>query len=212
MNYGNNVQVISHPLVRGLLSSLRSVDTSNGQFRADLRTLSSMLVYEALRSMPTVEREVVTPIAVALGTALRDRPLFVPILRAGLGMLEAATALVPESDTGFVGLARDEVTHQPTVYMESLPTDLGQRPVVVLDPMLATGGSLLHCLEILFDRNADDVTVVSILAAPEGVQRVMEARPEVRLCVASIDDHLNDDAFIVPGLGDAGDRQFGKVH
>ena len=132
-----------------------------------------------------------------------------PVLRAGLGMAEAAFNLLPESQMGFVGLARDEASHEPHAYMASLPESLAGRPVIVLDPMLATGGSLLHCLRLLVDRGATDLTVICALAAPEGVAAVTGAGLGARLYVASIDERLNENAYIVPGLGDAGDRQFG---
>jgi uracil phosphoribosyltransferase len=133
----------------------------------------------------------------------------VPVLRAGLGMAEAAFNLLPESQMGFVGLARDEHTHLPHAYMASLPESLAGRPVIVLDPMLATGGSLLHCLRLLAERGAEDLTVICALAAPEGLARIEQSGLPVRVFTASIDERLNDDAYIVPGLGDAGDRQFG---
>jgi uracil phosphoribosyltransferase len=133
----------------------------------------------------------------------------VPVLRAGLGMAEAAFNLLPEAQMGFVGLARDEHTHEPTPYMASLPDSLAGRSVIVLDPMLATGGSLLHCLRLLTQRGAEDLTVICALTAPEGVAALEAAQLPIRLFTASIDERLNDDAYIVPGLGDAGDRQFG---
>jgi uracil phosphoribosyltransferase len=141
--------------------------------------------------------------------AIADPPLLVPVLRAGLGMAEAAFNLLPESQMGFVGLARDERTHQPSPYMAALPESLDGRSVIVLDPMLATGGSLLHCLQLLSARGAGPTTVVCALAAPEGLQRIEESGLAARLFTASIDTRLNDRAYIVPGLGDAGDRQFG---
>ena len=132
-----------------------------------------------------------------------------PVLRAGLGMAEAAFNLLPESQMGFVGLARDEETHEPHAYMASLPTSLAGRPVIVLDPMLATGGSLLHCLRLLAERGAEDLTVICALAAPEGIEAIESSGLPVRIFTASIDEGLNPNAYIVPGLGDAGDRQFG---
>ncbi|MGH3750163.1 MAG: uracil phosphoribosyltransferase, partial [Micromonosporaceae bacterium] len=135
----------------------------------------------------------------------------VPVLRAGLGMADAALGLLPESSMGFVGLARDEETFQPRAYLESLPEDLTGRPVLVLDPMVATGGSLVHCCRLITDRGCEDITVVCVLAAPEGVRRLEQSGLPLRLVTASIDEKLNDVAFIVPGLGDAGDRQFGGM-
>jgi uracil phosphoribosyltransferase len=133
------------------------------------------------------------------------------VLRAGLGMAEATIGLLPESSMGFVGLARDEHTFQPRAYLESLPADLTDRPVIVLDPMLATGGSLEHCCRLLADRGCTDITVLCVLAAPAGIDRLSASNLPIRLVTASIDEGLNDKAFIVPGLGDAGDRQFGGM-
>jgi uracil phosphoribosyltransferase len=166
-------------------------------------------VYEATRAAQTVAMPITTPVAPTTGVAIANPPLLVPVLRAGLGMAEAALDLLPDSQMGFVGLARDEHTHEPTPYMASLPESLAGRPVIVLDPMLATGGSLLHCLRLLSARGASDLTVICALVAPEGLARMQASGLPVRVYTASIDERLNDDAFIVPGLGDAGDRQFG---
>jgi uracil phosphoribosyltransferase len=201
--------VVTHPIVQARLTVMRDADSSNAEFRAALRELATLLVYEATRELATEEAPVVTPVAPATGTAIANPPLLVPVLRAGLGMAEAAFNLLPESQMGFVGLARDEQTHQPDPYMASLPDSLAGRPVIVLDPMLATGGSLLHCLRLLADRGAEDLTVICALAAPEGVAAVEASGLPVRLFTASIDAGLNENAYIVPGLGDAGDRQFG---
>lgn len=201
--------VVEHPIVQARLSVMRDARSSNAEFRAALRELATLLVYEATRELQTVDIAITTPVAATIGTALANPPLLVPVLRAGLGMAEAALNLLPESQMGFVGLARDERTHEPTPYLASLPTSLAGRPVIVLDPMLATGGSLQHCLELLHERGATDVTVICALAAPEGVGRIAAGGLANRLFTASIDDRLNEDAYIVPGLGDAGDRQFG---
>ncbi len=190
---------------------MRDERTHPAEFRAALRELTLMLVYEATRGLPVAHEVVQTPVAPAQGTRLAQPPLLVPVLRAGLGMAEAALGLLPEAQMGFVGLARDEVTFAPRAYMESLPVDLTDRPVIVLDPMLATGGSLLHCVGLLIARGATDVTIVCALAAPEGLQRLAASSLPVRIVTASVDDRLNDSAYIVPGLGDAGDRQFGAV-
>jgi uracil phosphoribosyltransferase len=201
--------VVDHPIVRARLSVMRDRDSSNAEFRAALRELATLLVYEATRDLPTRDTALVTPVAEATGAEIADPPLLVPVLRAGLGMAEAAFNLLPESQMGFVGLARDEHTHQPSPYMASLPASLTGRPVLVLDPMLATGGSLLHCLQLLAARGARDITVICALAAPEGVARIAASGLARALVTASVDERLNDAAFIVPGLGDAGDRQFG---
>jgi uracil phosphoribosyltransferase len=201
--------VVDHPIVQARLSVMREEHSSNAEFRAALRELATLLVYEATRGLEVTAIPVTTPVALTTGVALANPPLLVPVLRAGLGMAEAAFNLLPESQMGFVGLARDEHTHEPTPYMASLPVSLAGRPVIVLDPMLATGGSLLHCLQLLADRGAADLTVVCALAAPEGVAAIEASGLPVRIFTASIDERLNEDAYIVPGLGDAGDRQFG---
>ena len=201
--------VVAHPIVQARLTVMRDVRSSNAEFRAALRELATLLVYEATRQLERVDTPITTPVAPAVGTAIANPPLLVPVLRAGLGMAEAAFNLLPESQMGFVGLARDERTHEPHPYMASLPETLAGRPVIVLDPMLATGGSLLHCLRLLADRAADDLTVICALAAPDGVAALEDSRLPVRLFTASIDERLNENAYIVPGLGDAGDRQFG---
>jgi uracil phosphoribosyltransferase len=201
--------VVDHPIVRSRLTVMRDERSGNPEFRAALRELATLLVYEATRNLPAAEFPVQTPVGPAVGVTLANPPLLVPVLRAGLGMAEAAFNLLPESQMGFVGLARDETTHEPVPYMSSLPESLSGRPVLVLDPMLATGGSLLHCLQLLAGRGATDVTVVCALAAPEGVERIRSSGLAQRLFTASVDEGLNERAYIVPGLGDAGDRQFG---
>jgi uracil phosphoribosyltransferase len=201
--------VVEHPIVQARLTVMRDERSSNAEFRAALRELATLLVYEATRELETAATPITTPVAPTTGVAIANPPLLVPVLRAGLGMAEAAFNLLPESQMGFVGLARDERTHEPTPYMASLPESLADRPVIVLDPMLATGGSLLHCLRLLSERGASDLTVVCALAAPEGLARIEESGLPVRVFTASIDERLNENAYIVPGLGDAGDRQFG---
>ncbi|MGH3729834.1 MAG: uracil phosphoribosyltransferase, partial [Micromonosporaceae bacterium] len=191
--------------------AMRDERTDPSGFRAALRELSGLLVYEATRSLQVERYPVTTPLTTTEGTRIANPPLLVPVLRAGLGMAEAALGLLPESSMGFVGLARDEKTFEPRAYLESLPQDLDGLPVLVLDPMLATGGSLEHCCRLLADRGCTDITVVCVLAAPEGVRRLERSGLPLRLVTASIDDRLNDTAFIVPGLGDAGDRQFGGM-
>lgn len=206
-----DVLVVDHPLVAARLTTLRDRRTGPAAFRAALRELATMLVYEATRTLPLTRCPVTTPVRAADGARLADPPLLVPVLRAGLGMADAALALLPESLMGFVGLARDEETLLPRAYLESLPADLTGRAVLVLDPMLATGGSLEHCCHLLAAHGAVDITVTCVLAAPEGVARLERTGVPVRLVTAAIDDGLDDRAFIVPGLGDAGDRQFGGM-
>lgn len=206
-----DVRVVDHPLARARLSTMRDARTDNAAFRAALRDLTLMLIYEATRDAAVATAPLHTPVARTTGYRLADPPLLVPVLRAGLGMVDAAQALMPEAQMGFVGLARDERTHLPVPYMESLPESLSGRPVFVLDPMLATGGSMEHTIRMLTERGATDVTAICALAAPEGVAHLEASGLPVRVVTASIDERLNDSAFIVPGLGDAGDRQFGAV-
>ncbi|WP_046320655.1 uracil phosphoribosyltransferase [Mycobacterium sp. UM_Kg1] len=204
-----NICVVEHPLAAVRLTTLRDEGSDNAKFRCALRELTWMLVYEATRDMARADVAVRTPLTETVGARLARPPLLVPVLRAGLGMVEAAHALIPEADVGFVGVARDEDTHLAVPYLASLPGDLSATPVVVLDPMLATGGSLVHTLGLLADRGATDITVVCVVAAPQGVAALTQAAPAARLITAAIDDGLNENAYIVPGLGDAGDRQFG---
>ncbi|GAA1361539.1 MULTISPECIES: uracil phosphoribosyltransferase [Catellatospora] len=206
-----DVLVVDHPLAQARLTAMRDSRTDSSSFRAALHELTTMLAYEATRTFKADTFPVETPVATAVGTRLANPPLLVPVLRAGLGMADAALSLLPESSMGFVGLARDEHTFEPRAYMESLPGDLTGKPVLVLDPMLATGGSLEHCCRLLADRGCTDIVVLCVLAAPAGIDRLRNSGLPLRLVTASIDDHLNDNMFIVPGLGDAGDRQFGGM-
>ncbi|MDP9797816.1 uracil phosphoribosyltransferase [Catenuloplanes nepalensis] len=206
-----DVHVVDHPLAQSRLTAMRDARTDSAAFRAALTELTTMLVYEAARTFDVERFPVETPVAPTSGTRLAKPPLIVPVLRAGLGMADSALALLPESSMGFVGLARDEVTFEPRAYMESLPVDLTGHPVLVLDPMLATGGSLEHCCRLLTDRGCTDIIVVCVLAAPPGIDRLRASGLPLRLVTASIDEKLNEHRFIVPGLGDAGDRQFGGM-
>jgi len=203
--------VVDHPLATARLTTMRDGRTDNTGFRVALRELATMLVYEATRNLPAEPVPIRTPVGEAVGVRPANPPLLVPVLRAGLGMAEAALGLLPEAQMGFVGLARDEETFEPRAYLESLPASLTGRPVLVLDPMLATGGSLLHCCLLLADRGADDITIVCAVAAPEGLTRLADSGLPLRVVTAAVDERLNDRAYIVPGLGDAGDRQFGAV-
>ena len=206
-----DVRVVDHPLARARLSTMRDARTDNAAFRAALRDLTLMLIYEATRDAPETTAPLHTPVARTTGYRLANPPLLVPVLRAGLGMVDAAQALMPEAQMGFVGIARNEETHEPTPYMESLPETLAGRPVFVLDPMLATGGSMAHTIRLLTERGASEVSAICVLADPAGVAFLEKSGLPVRVITASIDERLNDSAYIVPGLGDAGDRQFGAV-
>lgn len=206
-----DVLTVDHPLAKARLTVMRDARTDNAVFRSALHELTVMLIYEAMRNAPVRTERIHTPVARTEGYWLANPPLLVPVLRAGLGMADQAHKLIPEAQMGFVGLARNEETLQPTPYMESLPANLADRPVFVLDPMLATGGSMEYTIRLLTDRGATDVTAVCALAAPEGIKHLSDAQLPVRLVTAAIDERLNDSGYIVPGLGDAGDRQYGAV-
>lgn len=201
--------MVEHPLAAARLSLLRDQRSDNAAFRAALKDLGSMLVYEAARNLDIDEFSLTTPVAETTGTRLSNPPIIVPIIRAGLGMVDPALAMIPDAQVGFIGMARDETTHEPVPYLEALPDDLSDRTVFLVDPMLATGGSLLHSLQLLADRGARDITAVCIVSARPGVQALEESGLPVRLVTATIDPELNENAYIVPGLGDAGDRLYG---
>jgi uracil phosphoribosyltransferase len=204
-----DVLVVDHPLAKDRLSTMRDARTDSATFRAALHELTVMLIYEATRDAPVHTERIHTPVGRADGYRLANPPLLVPVLRAGLGMADQAHKLIPAAQMGFVGLARDERTLKPVPYMESLPESLAERPVFVLDPMLATGGSMVHTIRLLADRGAVDVTAICAVAAPEGLEHLEASGLPARVITASIDERLNDSGFIVPGLGDAGDRQYG---
>jgi uracil phosphoribosyltransferase len=203
------VCVIDHPLAAARLTALRDERTDTAGFRAALRELTLMLVYEASREAPHEPVRIRTPLAETVGTRLVNPPLLVPVLRAGLGMVYEAQAAIPEAEVGFVGIARDEQTHLPVPYMESLPDNLKGRPVMVLDPMLATGGSMTYTIGLLQRRGATDISLLCVVVAPEGLAAVEKVAPNARVFTAAVDEGLNQAAYILPGLGDAGDRQFG---
>ena len=206
------VHVADHPLITHKLTVLRDKSTPSPTFRALTEELVTLLAYEATRDVRTTPVDIETPVGPTTGLAIsQPRPLVVPILRAGLGMLEGMTKLVPTAEVGFLGMVRDEETLEPTTYAERLPDDLSNRQCFVLDPMLATGGSLIAAIDYLLDRGAVDVTAVCILAAPEGlaaVEKAMAGR-DVHVVLGAVDERLNEQGYIVPGLGDAGDRLYG---
>ena len=205
------VTVVDHPLAAQLLTRLRETGTDRAGFRRAMDDLSGILVYEATRRIDVEAVEIETPIGPTTGTRVSRPPLVVPVLRAGLGMLGGVLRHLPETDTGFIGVARNEETFMPELYMNSVPDELDGRPALVLDPMCATGGSLEHSCRILAERGAGPLTCVCVLAAPEGITRLDSTRLVHHLVTASIDERLNDQAYIVPGLGDAGDRLFGTA-
>lgn len=209
-----HVHVADHPLVSHKLTVLRDASTDSPTFRRLADELVTLLAYEATRDVRVETVEVTTPVAQAQGVRLADpRPLVVPILRAGLGMLEGMQRLLPTAEVGFLGMVRNEETLEADTYAERLPDDLSGRQCYVLDPMLATGGSLAAAIHFLVKRGADHITAVCLLAAPEGIERIEREMTEVgvpvTLVVAGLDERLDENGYIVPGLGDAGDRLYG---
>jgi uracil phosphoribosyltransferase len=208
------LHVVDHPLVAHKLTALRDVRTDSPTFRRLADELVTLLAYEATRDVRTEQVDIVTPVAPTTGVRLSyPRPLVVPILRAGLGMLDGMVRLLPTAEVGFLGMVRDENTLQAQTYATRMPEDLSGRQVYVVDPMLATGGTLVAAIRLLIERGADDVTALCLLAAPEGVElmeRELAGQP-VTVVTAAVDERLNEKGFIVPGLGDAGDRLYGTV-
>lgn len=204
-----DITVVDHPLAASRLTLLRDERTGNASFRSALNDLSVMLVYEASRGLPVETFPVQTPVAETEGTRLQRPPIIVPVIRAGLGMIDSALSMIPDAQVGFIGLARDEQTHQPVPYLEALPEDLSGQPVFLVDPMLATGGSLMHAIRLLAERGATDITAVCVVSAQPGVDALAGSGYPVRLVTATIDPALDEAAYIVPGLGDAGDRLYG---
>jgi len=209
------LHVADHPLVRHKITVLRDKNTPSSTFRLLVDELVTLLAYEATRNVRVEDREVETPLTMTVGTRLANPvPLVVPILRAGLGMLDGMTRVLPIAEVGFLGLMRDEETLEAVTYANRLPDRLDGRQVFILDPMLATGGSLVAAINYVLERGATDVTCVCLLAAPEGIDHVraqVGERAEVTVVVAYVDEKLNDNGYIVPGLGDAGDRLYGLV-
>jgi uracil phosphoribosyltransferase len=206
--------VVDHPLVAHKLTTLRDERTDSPTFRRLADELVTLLAYEATRDVRTEQVDITTPVAPATGVRLSGpKPLVVPILRAGLGMLDGLVRLLPAAEVGFLGMIRDEETLKASTYATRLPDDLSGRQVYVLDPMLATGGTLVAAVDLLIERGADDVTVVVLLASPEGIERMERelAGKPVTVVAATVDSHLNEQGYIVPGLGDAGDRLYGTV-
>jgi len=205
-----NVHVINHPMVQHKLTILRDKNTGVKEFREVVEELSLFMGYEVTRNLPLEDIEVETPICKTTSKVISGKKLgIVPILRAGLGMVDGLLNLVPTAKVGHIGLYRDPETLMPVEYYCKLPTDAAERDLIVLDPMLATGGSAIAAITFLKDRGAKSIRLVNLLAAPEGIEAVMEAHPDIEIYVAAVDEKLNEHGYIVPGLGDAGDRLFG---
>ncbi len=204
-----DITVVDHPLAASRLTLMRDARSDNAAFRAALADLGAMLIYEASRDLEVETFDTVTPVDTAQGSRLKTPPIIVPIIRAGLGMIDPALSMIPDAQVGFIGMARNEETHEPVPYLEALPNDLSGQPVFLVDPMLATGGSLIHAIDLLVDRGADDITCVCMVSAQPGVDKLQAHGGPIRLITAAIDPSLNEQAYIVPGLGDAGDRLYG---
>ncbi|CAM3084325.1 MULTISPECIES: uracil phosphoribosyltransferase [Corynebacterium] len=204
-----DITVVNHPLAASRLTIMRDERSNNAAFRAALADLGAMLIYEASRDLEVETFDTVTPVDTAQGSRLKTPPIIVPIIRAGLGMIDPALSMIPDAQVGFIGMARNEETHEPVPYLEALPDDLSGQPVFLVDPMLATGGSLIHAIDLLVDRGADDITCVCMVSAQPGVDKLQAHGGPIRLITAAIDPSLNEQAYIVPGLGDAGDRLYG---
>ena len=203
--------VVDHPLLKRALTTLRDRDTPYGAFRQTLSDVSSILAYEALRDLPVTETTVTTPLEETAGYRLAREVVVVPVLRAGLGLVDGFVRYVPEARVGHLGMYRDEQSHEPVDYYSNVPAQVKDARVFVVDPMLATGGSAAGAINHLKRRGAADLTFVCLVAAPEGVARLEEYHPDVRIVTAALDRGLDENAFIRPGLGDAGDRIFGTT-
>ena len=205
-----NVTYIDHPLVQHKISMLRKKTTGTNEFRTLVEEIATLMGYEALRDLPLEDVEVETPIETCMTPMLAGKKLaIVPILRAGLGMVNGVLSLVPSAKIGHIGLYRDEETHEPHEYLCKLPNPIEQRTIVVTDPMLATGGSAVAAIDFIKQHGGKHIKFMCIIAAPEGVKRLHEAHPDVQIYVGHLDRELNENAYICPGLGDAGDRIFG---
>jgi uracil phosphoribosyltransferase len=204
------VHVLDHPLIQHKLAILRNKDTGVKEFRELVGEIAGLMCYEATRNLPTVEVDVETPVAIAKCRMLAGKKLaIVPVLRAGLGMVDNMVALIPSAKIGHIGLYRDPETHLPVEYYCKLPEDIESRVVFVVDPMLATGGSAVAAIDFLKKRGCKNIVMMNVIGCPEGVKCVQDAHPDVEMYLAAVDEKLNDHAYIVPGLGDAGDRIFG---
>ena len=206
----NKAFIADHPLIQHKVTLLRDKNTGSKEFRELIQEITQLMCYEATRDLPLCEVEVETPITITKSKVIAGRKLaFVPILRAGIGMVEGALELVPAARVGHIGLYRDPETLKPVEYYCKLPGDISEREVIVLDPMLATGGSAVDAIAQIKKRGPKNIKFMCIIAAPEGLEALQAAHPDVQVSCASLDEHLNDHGYIVPGLGDAGDRIFG---
>lgn len=199
----------THPLVKHKLTVLRNAVTQHKQFRELVSEITMLLGYDAMKNLDIEPLQVETPLAGTIGARLKNDIVIIPILRAGVGMLDGMLNLVPNARVGFMGIYRDQETKEPVTYYEKLPQDLHTPSFFIIDPMLATGGSIISTIDVLKEKGFNDITVIAILSAPEGIKLVEEAHPDVKIYTGSIDECLDENKYIVPGLGDAGDRLFG---
>lgn len=206
----SELHVINHPMIQHKLTIMRQKETGTKDFKALLKEISMLMGYEVTRDLPLEDKEIETPICKMVAKVVPGRKLaIVPILRAGLGMVDGLLELIPVAKVGHIGLYRNEETHKPVVYYCKLPFDIQERLIILTDPMLATGGSACDAIQMLKERGCKNIRLMNLVAAPEGVKAVQEAHPDVDIYVAAVDEKLNENAYIVPGLGDAGDRIFG---
>lgn len=205
-----NVKVLDHPVIKHKISILRDINTGSTEFRSIIKELSIILAYEATKDLELEEFELETPVATTTGYRISGKKIgIVPILRAGLGMVDGVLEVLPAAKIGHIGMYRDEETLQPVEYYSKLPNDVENRDIMVVDPMLATGGSACDAIGRLKEKGCKDIKLLSIIAAPEGVKKLHEEHPDVEIFIAQLDEGLNENSYIVPGLGDAGDRLFG---
>ncbi len=205
-----NVQILDHPVIKHKISILRDINTGSNEFRSIIKEIAIILAYEATKDLELEEYELSTPVMKTNGYRISGKKLgIVPILRAGLGMVDGVLEVFPAAKIGHIGMYRDEETLMPVEYYSKLPNDVEKRDIIVVDPMLATGGSACDAIEKLKEKGCKDIKLLSIIAAPEGIEKLREEHPDVRIVVAQLDEGLNENSYIVPGLGDAGDRLFG---
>ena len=206
----SNVFIMDHPLIQHKITQIRKKTTGTNEFRACISEIAMLMAYEALRDLPTEDVEVETPIEKCMSPVIAGRKLaIVPILRAGLGMVDGILSLVPSAKVGHIGMYRDEETHEPHEYYCKLPDPIDERTIVVVDPMLATGGSLCDAIDLIKQKGGKKIKAMCIIGAPEGLKKVQETHPDVQIYLGHLDRELNENAYICPGLGDAGDRIFG---
>jgi len=207
----SGVVVFDHPLIAHKLATIRSKDAGHRMFRAALSQIAGLMVYEVTRSLPTETVDIQTPMTTTKCSIIKGTITIVPVLRAGLGMIDGILEVMPEARVGHLGLARDEQTLEPVAYLNKLPVDIDAGPVILVDPMLATGGSASAAISMLRQAGANDIRMICLVAAPEGIERLRKDHPEVTIYAAALDDRLDESGYIVPGLGDAGDRMYGTI-